>query len=264
LRSATKASSTSEGIPKRAPDRLTYRARDCHLGKGLPMTSGKCLVQACTEQSASWGMCAGHRERWDWQVRIPRTRLPVESDSARFNFYALRDVALPVRELFGATPDCWLWGGGLTRHGHGQFRSEWSAQPDGSVFAHLYSAVNIGGAVRQPLMRHTCGFNPCVNWAHVGRVDQDSGNRCGRGHELAPENVRLDRRGWRHCRTCDKLRANAKRSCPEGHEIDGDNVLREGRVLDGKISYIRRCRTCTRARQRNHYAQQMAKSGEVA
>lgn len=32
---------------------------------------------------------------------------------------------------------------------------------------------------------------------------------CSRGHEFTPENTRLDRHGWRHCRTCMKAHSKA-------------------------------------------------------
>lgn len=201
-------------------------------------------------------MCVTHRELWDWLVRIPRTRLGGAADPQRFDHYAVKGASPQVQETFGAKPDCWIWGGGLSRYGYGIFRSEWAALGGGSTFARFYSLTNLGHAdwdfVRKT--EHLCRFRPCVNWSHlkqkvVNEADVLARVRAARNARCIPITGVRGQGQYRAVRD----------TCPEGHKLEGENILREGRVLGGKISYIRRCRTCTRARQRDGYAKRAGK-----
>lgn len=107
---------------------------------------------------------------------------------------------------------------------------------------------------------------------------------CNNNHEFTPENTFVNENGWRYCRQCNresnreytsrpevkearrasyepktgvrgKGQYQAQRDeCDEGHKLEGDNLIQEKRTRNGKVSYIRRCRTCTRAKQRSNHA----------
>jgi hypothetical protein len=106
---------------------------------------------------------------------------------------------------------------------------------------------------------------------------------CGRKHEFTPENTWTDKNGWRHCRQCQRERNRAynakpesrkarvekyepstgvrgkgqylavRDACDQGHLFEGENLIREARVVKGKVHYVRRCRECTRAGERQRY-----------
>lgn len=113
---------------------------------------------------------------------------------------------------------------------------------------------------------------------------------CDEGHEFTPENTRIDDNGWRYCRECGRDRnreytakpeIKAKRlekyvpstgvrgkgqyqsvrdRCDEGHLLEGDNLIQEKRTRGGKVSYVRRCRTCVNAKARSNHTKRTGKA----
>jgi hypothetical protein len=67
---------------------------------------------------------------------------------------------------------CWMWTGGITSSGHGNFRIKLA---DGwkQIGAHVYSYIHHHGPVPigengKPLViRHSCDIRPCVNPNHL-------------------------------------------------------------------------------------------------
>ena len=59
---------------------------------------------------------------------------------------------------------------------------------------------NMKDAVRHGTWRGGSGNGLLGEW-------QVRKTHCPRGHEYTPENTRLCRRGWRNCRTCERMRA---------------------------------------------------------
>lgn len=49
---------------------------------------------------------------------------------------------------------------------------------------------------------------------------------CPKGHDYTPENTYTQPNGQRHCRTCQKMRQNArpKSHCVNGHEMSPENT----------------------------------------
>lgn len=108
---------------------------------------------------------------------------------------------------------------------------------------------------------------------------------CNNNHEFTPENTWTDENGWRRCRECAReanreytsrpevkaarvenyvpstgIRGkgqyqSARDTCTNNHKLEGDNLVQEKRTRNGKVSYIRRCRTCLRAKGANRYAE---------
>lgn len=251
----------------------------------------------------SWGMCAFHKEAWDKLVRVRRSR--IEGDSNRFEYYLVKNPSKEVQQIFGAKPDCLIWGGGLNAYGYGQFRSGWAKTDTGSVFAHLYAWVVVGGNVREDGLEtdHLCRFRPCVNQHHLERVTQKVNTlrgtspmaqnarktHCKEGHEFTPENTFVNDEGWRDCRECNRIRNReytsrpevkaarleayvpstgvrgkgqyqlARDTCNDGHKFEGDNLVLEKRTRNGKVSHVRRCRTCLNRKAANRYAERTGK-----
>ena len=113
------------------------------------------------------------------------------------------------------TPECWTWTGPTQPNGYGKYRLP--GKPERA--AHRISWEHHHGT---PIpeghqLDHLCRNRLCVNPAHLEPVTasenitrQDHANRrkthCPQGHEFTPENTRIDNRGSRRCRECDKGR----------------------------------------------------------
>lgn len=112
---------------------------------------------------------------------------------------------------------------------------------------------------------------------------------CDKEHEFTPENTWIDENGWRRCRECSReanrewtsrpevkaarlenyvpstgIRGKgqyqlAKETCANNHKLEGDNLVQEKRTRNGKVSYVRRCRTCLNAKAANRYAERNGK-----
>lgn len=207
--------------------------------------------------------------------------------------------------MFGAKPDCLIWGGGLNAYGYSQFRSDWAKSDGGSVFGHLYAWVNVGNRERVPGCEtdHKCRFRPCVNYRHLEQVPQRVNTlrgigfaaknarktHCDKGHPFTPENTRTGANGWRGCMECNresnreytsrpevkaarreayepktgvrgKGQYQAQRDrCGQGHKLEGDNLILEKRTRNGKVTHVRRCRTCVNAKARSNHAKRTGK-----
>lgn len=194
-------------------------------------------MDGCGYTATSWGMCHAHRKVWDKLIRIPRTR--ISGDADRFEHYTLKNPSKDIQEIFGAKPDCLIWGGGLNPYGYGQFRSDWSKVEGGSVFTHLYAWVVVGENTRNPDCEtdHLCRFRPCANHEHLEQVPQKVNTLrgegptaknarkefCDRDHEFTPENTWVDENGWRRCRECSREDNRKYTSRPEVKEARRDS-----------------------------------------
>jgi hypothetical protein len=116
-----------------------------------------------------------------------------------------------------AGPDgCWLWTGGLTHNGYGRFALGLT-----TVRAHRYSYQLAHGPIPDGyevdhVRARGCRHYHCVNPSHLEAVPpvvnvlrSDSlgavnarKTHCKRGHELAGDNLIVERTGKRQCRIC--------------------------------------------------------------
>ena len=216
-------------------------------------------------------------------VRTRRSRVSAvdgrgtASGSAGRAFASAVDIArfwTKVDRSAGAAA-CWPWSGTLNPKGYGQFRHAGQMRQ-----AHRW----ILGVMRgQPLRWdddvreeacHHCDNRRCCNPTHLyvgdrvtnmtdcsvrGRNQQARKTHCPQGHEYTEANTYRHPVNGRQCRTCHRVRVEARRRaagglsreervvthCPRGHEYTEANTYRHG-----KHRYCRACNRDSAARRR--------------
>ena len=128
---------------------------------------------------------------------------------ARFFSHVARDAS-----------GCWLWTGGLTHNGYGQF-SIGRRKIRAHRFAYeLFIGPIADGYEIDHVKARGCFFRNCVHPAHLEQVtsavntsrgDSPSARNarkthCARGHELAGTNLHVRPDGRRRCRACEAAR----------------------------------------------------------
>jgi hypothetical protein len=214
--------------------------------KATPSHAQPCSVESCNRtvgRHGARGLCPGHYLRWQAHgdpgsepIKEYDSTRPcrVESCGARAKAQGLcnthyerlnrtgtldrRTAADRFEAKVEKTATCWLWTGAKNNRGYGQFLGD----TDRLVLAHRFSYELAIGPIPQGLtLDHLCRTPLCVNPAHLEAVTL-------RVNILRSESTSA---------------LNARKThCPKGHPYAGDNL-----VVWGKT---RRCRTCSRERDR--------------
>jgi hypothetical protein len=119
---------------------------------------------------------------------------------------------------------CWIWTAAVDRHGYG--RVSIGGKKGRLAYRYVYELI-VGPVESGRELDHLCRQRACINPAHLEPVSHQENvargstgevnaarqlarTRCKHGHEYGTDNVYVDTRGSRNCRTC--LRRNrAKR-----------------------------------------------------
>ena len=119
------------------------------------------------------------------------------------------------RQIVVSESRCWLWTGRKMPNGYGKFRVPGEAK-ERAVHRILYEHY-VGPIPDGQQLDHLCRVRSCCNPPHFEPVTpaentlrQEHHHRgkdtCPKGHPYTPENTRRDKRGSRHCKTCDRER----------------------------------------------------------
>lgn len=127
-------------------------------------------------------------------------------------------------EKVAVAPDgCWLWQGRQNRNGYGRLYVRGSG---GDQMAHRYAYTAAVGLIPEGYqLDHLCRVRHCVNPEHLEPVTQRenllrgetvtaqsaAAEACPAGHSYSGDNLYVNRKGHRYCRTCHRERVAAAR-----------------------------------------------------
>lgn len=169
----------------------------------------ECAVDRCERPVRSRGMCSAHYQRW---MRKGDTRSTVIRDDPATRFWS---------KTTRSAEGCRLWTGYITPLGYGRFKINGEMRPTHQVAFELVNGPVEDGYEPD----HRCRQRACVEPSHLEAVThrenthRGSGwagrharaTECAKGHRFSPENTRLDSRGWRVCRECERERGQRRR-----------------------------------------------------
>ena len=125
-----------------------------------------------------------------------------------------------ARKITVQSDGCWTWKGPMTPNGYGKWRVG-PGKPERAVHRIMWEDANNTPVPEGQQLDHLCRNRRCCNPSHLEVVTpsentrrQDHANRkkqeCPRGHSYTEENTRIDAKGRRICRACDRERARQR------------------------------------------------------
>ena len=160
-----------------------------------------CNVDGCGKKHSSHGFCENHARKWQ------RNGTPDGEDRSLDTRFWSKVVK---------TDSCWVWIGARNHLGYGHIHVSKSVGRRG---AHRVSYEMLVGPIPAWAtdMDHLCRNPPCVNPAHLEPVTHAENLRraprsaatvkrdkthCPQGHPYSGENLVINSKGRRECRTC--------------------------------------------------------------
>lgn len=148
---------------------------------------------------------------------------------------------------------CWIWQGYRGSFGYGMLQI--GTKPDGrSVNRNAHRAIWIalyGPLDRKQFVCHKCDNPPCCNPEHMfvgtltennrdmatkGRYNHQQRTHCIHGHEFTAENTRIDSRGKRTCRACERLRRTMTPEERRAYKLYDGSVRRRPKRFQNRFS----------------------------
>lgn len=155
---------------------------------------------------------------------------------------------------------CWIWTGFRGSYGYGQVgngskRVVVNGKPR-TRGKHIDTHRGIWIALHGPLTRHQfvchkCDVPPCCNPDHLfvgsladnnrdmaakGRYNHQQRTHCIRNHEFTPENTRIDSRGKRVCRMCERIRHSLTPEERRAYKLYDGSVRRSPKKFQNRFS----------------------------
>lgn len=208
-------------------DRLVYARGICSAHYQRDYRRGKvtnprkrrrpCAVDGCASDASVRGWCDKHYRRWKKHGDPLTTQLIVGDDAQRFWSKVDKDGPTPCPDL----GRCWIFTGGLTHDGYGQF-----SIAGVMIYAHRYSyELTVGAIPGGREIDHLCRTRDCVRASHLEPVttrenllrgdtitaENAAKTHCKQGHEFSPVNTRIRRDGGRECRACGRISSQRRR-----------------------------------------------------
>lgn len=192
-----------------------------------------CWVEGCNRpvRYKQSGLCGLHyqrlRKHGDVMATKPPHGLPEEEA-----FWIRVDKNGPIPAHQPGLGHCWSWVGAKNPAGYGTLGRR--------GLAHRWAYKRLVAPIPQGLEPdHLCRNPGCVNPFHLEWVTHLENIRrgespwavnrrkthCSKGHEYTPENTRVNKQGWRSCRTChrddQRERGRRKRASRDGRPDKG-------------------------------------------
>lgn len=158
---------------------------------------------------------------------------------------------------------CWSWIEGTLFNGYGRFGFDHKSYSV-HVLAYELAIAFVPDGME---VHHNCRNRACVNPDHLlvmtkpdhMRLHHGGKTHCKYGHLFDEANTRITKDGWKHCRTCHRLRMRKPEDeprkpqgparlthCKRGHPFDEANTMISWVRPQGK----RLCRTCYEMRKK--------------
>jgi hypothetical protein len=176
-----------------------------------------CDIPGCEGKHEARGWCGKHYGRWQ------RTGDPLNpghhrhgEPEKRFWDKVNKDGPMPEpgsiadqREL----GQCWVWTAALNLDGYGYFALTHSQGRAAHRVAYEWEV----GPITERTLDHLCRNRACVRPTHLepatdkvniqrGLHGLEAKTHCIRNHELTPDNLLPNKKGWRECRECQRER----------------------------------------------------------